>query len=271
MDKVLADYLALVETTKANNTFVAYRNSLKNWFPDGKVDLSISYINSVIKTWDNLSRNTKALRCVTLRKFIDFIHRDKPIENYDTLEEMLSSFSAKAVVPECATVEQFKTIYNSCNDIRYKIVIALMFENGLRESEVLNIKTADYDYEQKTIKLVDTKNGNDYLIHLTDRLNNLIKEVADNSEYLIHSRTNKPIHPANLRKTIKNICVTCGYPKLHCHSFRHGSATTLLNNHVDLFVIKEHLRHKSIQSTQRYLHISEQQQKQVQNVFSEIL
>ena len=106
---------------------------------------------------------------------------------------------------------------------------------------------------------------------MTDDLNNTIKEYYNkDSEYLLPSKRGTKIDAGNFRKYIKELCTKCGYPKLHCHSFRHGSATYLLDNDVNIFVIKEHLHHKSLQSTQKYLHISKKHKEQVRNIFSNI-
>lgn len=271
MDKYLTQYLAKVQATKADNTYKSYKRTLTDiWFPNHITDLRLEYITSVIQNWD-CSQNTKAQRCAVLKGYIEFYSKFETIDNIATIREMLSDVKFKEVVPEIVTVEQYKAISKVCTDIRISICLDLMFQNGLRHEEVANILFEDYNYDEATIVIRDTKNSNDYLIYLTKGLNKKIKKYAiHNSKYLLTTRNNGKLDTGYIRKYVKEYCVKAGFPELHCHSFRHGSAITLLDNNVNLFVIKEHLRHKSLQSTQRYLHISKKHKTEVRNIFTNI-
>lgn len=270
MDKLLLQYLTTVQATKSTNTYNTYKSAFKNWFTDNHVDISLDYINSKLNSW-TCSVNTKALRCRVLKKFIDFLSHYQAIEGLAVILEVLQSVETKEVVPAVVTKEQYQQILLNCTHLRSKIAVALMFQNGLRAEEILDIKTANYNTKEKSILLIDTKNHNDYKIYITDGLADMIEKYIDyDSQYLLHTRIGTQIKYVSFYKEIKNICIKAGYSDLHCHSFRHGSAVTLLDNNINLFVIKEHLRHKSIQSTQRYLHISQQHREQVRNIFSAI-
>ena len=270
MDMYLEKYLDTVKATKAENTYKTYMTAFKNWFSEGKVVLSLDYINGKLNTW-NCSVNTKALRCRILKKFIDFLSHYQTIEGLAVILEVLQSVESKDTIPAVATKEQYIEVLKHCTHLRSKIALTLMFQNGLRSDEILGIKTENYNPKEKTILLLDTKNHNDYQIYLTDSLANMIDEYVNyDSEYLLHTGKGTKIQYRCFYDEIKNICIKAGCPELHCHSFRHGSAVTLLDNNVNLFIIKEHLRHKSIQSTQRYLHISKQHKEQVRDIFSAI-
>lgn len=270
MDLYLKQYLASVKATRATNTYTTYCNAFKNWFSDGKVNLELDFINNKLQQWD-CSVNTKALRCRILKKFIDFLSNYITIDGLPVILQVLQSVDTKTIVPAVVSKEQYHHILYHCIHLRSKIAVSLMFQNGLRAEEVLSIKTTNYNTDEKSILLVDTKNHNDYKVYITDGLASMIEEYIDyNSTYLLHTRNNTQIGYVAFYREIKNICIKAGYPELHCHSFRHGSAVTLLDNNINLFVIKEHLRHKSIQSTQRYLHISQQHREQVRDIFSAI-
>lgn len=271
MSKYLKQYLEMVQATRSNNTYKTYLNALNCWFEDGKLNFDLQFISQKLSGW-NCSQNTKALRCKVLIKFIDFYSNFRSVPHSKLLLETLKSVEYKETVPEMVTENQYKIISNTCNNLRFAICIDLMYQNGLRSDEIINIQTKNYNPSTKTIRITNTKNHNDYELQLTDTLNSKIEKYITNSKskWLIHTRTNKQLNAGYLRKEIKKICIKSGFPELHCHSFRHGSAMHLLDNNVNLFVIKEHLRHKSLQSTQRYLHISNKQREQVKNIFSAI-
>lgn len=272
MQDILATYMTTIKATKTENTYKTYENVFKHWFPN-EVDFSLEYISDKLNGFD-CSQNSKALRCTVLKQFLQFATKFQEIKGYGIIQELLSSVTPKKVVAEVVTLEQYKQIIEYLEykkNYRLKLGIMLMYQNGLRVSEVIGIKTCNYNSQEKSIRILDTKNGNDYKIDITDELNDFIKEhVNFDFDYLLSTRNNKPVSVNTFQREVKKVCDWCGYPKLHCHSFRHGSATYLLDNDVNIFVIKEHLHHKSLQSTQRYLHISKKQIEQVKNLFSNI-
>lgn len=269
MNKLLNQYLNEIKNTKSKNTYLTYSKALDNWF-ENDICFSTQYITDTIGNWE-CSQNTKVLRCRILKKFIEYCSYYIDIPNKTPLINMLSDFKEKKVETAYVTQEQYHKILSVCiKNIRLRASIRLMYENGLRASELLNIKTCDYDIKNCSIIIRDTKNGNDYTIMITDSLNQLLSQLVDNSEYLFHTPKGKQIEYSNFNISIKTVCARAGYPELHCHSFRHGSAMFLLENNVNLFTIKNHLRHKSIQSTQKYLHYTDRQKQEVNNLFSKI-
>lgn len=270
LNELLIQYLKEIKTTKAHNTYLTYENALNIWFNNGQVQITLPYITEVIGTWD-CSQNTKVIRCKILKKFIDYCKYFIEIQDLPPIFEVLDGFKKKDIEPEFVSQEQYKMIMGICPNQRLKVCIQLMFENGLRSDEVLDIRSVDYHPTTKTILIRDTKNGNDYNIMITDSLNENIKMIFDNSfEYLIHTRSGQRIANPNFRKEVKALCVKAGYPELHCHSFRHGSAMFLLEHKVDMFKIQKHLRHKSIQSTQKYLHYTKEQKQEINDLFSNL-
>lgn len=265
-------YLDTVASSKSANTFKTNKSALQAWFPNNNADFTLDYISKRLKYLKRKYKpNTLAVRTMTLTKFIKFVNNFKAVKDLNVILDLLSSIKMKETVPVVVTQEQYKIIIQNCSNDKLRLAIRLMYENALRESELLNIRTEDYNYQNKTICLKNTKNHNDYLIYLTDSLNEAIHNWYNpQAKYLFPSNTGTAIDAGNFRRYVKKLCTDCGFSELHCHSFRHGSATTLLDNNVNLFVIKEHLRHKSLQSTQRYLHISQKQREEVKNIFANI-
>jgi integrase/recombinase XerC len=72
----------------------------------------------------------------------------------------------------------------------------------------------------------------------------------------------RPLSSSCLQIAVHKIGLRVGI-KINPYSFRHSFATHLLDNGADLRVIQELLGHKSIRSTQVYLHVSKKQVQQV--------
>ena len=270
MKNLLNQYLNEIKNTKTANTYDTYSRALELWF-ENDICFSSEYIVNKLGEWD-CSQNTKVLRCRVLKKFIEYCSYYIDIPEKHIIMNIIKGFKIKDSNTEYVTQEQYQTLLHATRrDIRLQACIRLMYENGLRASEVLNIKTKDYNKNSKEIIIRDTKNGNDYVINITDTLNDLLIQIIDiKCDYLFHTINGTKIAYSNFELSVKRICNRCGYNNLHCHSFRHGSAMFLLENNVNLFTIKNHLRHKSIQSTQKYLHYTDKQRQEINNLFNKI-
>lgn len=56
--------------------------------------------------------------------------------------------------------EELERIINSCENIKYKTMIILLYESGGRPEEVLKLKWKDIDFNKKTVTLRSNKTGN---------------------------------------------------------------------------------------------------------------
>lgn len=270
MKNLLNQYLNEIKNTKTANTYDTYSRALELWF-ENDFCFSAEYIANTLGNWD-CSQNTKVLRCRVLKKFMEYCSFYMEIPEERIIMNIINSFKIKDSESEYVTKEQYQAILQATRrEERLQASIRLMYENGLRASEVLNIKTRDYDKVGKTIIIRNTKNGNDYIINITDTLNDLLVQIYDSKyDYLFHTVNGTKVAYSNFELSVKRVCNRCGYSNLHCHSFRHGSAMFLLDNNVNLFTIQKHLRHKSIQSTQRYLHYTDKQRQEINNLFNKI-
>ena len=63
---------------------------------------------------------------------------------------------------------------------------------------------------------------------------------------------------SQVQQMFDRLTKAAGLPHIHPHQLRHSLATHSLENGMDLKYVKELLRHESIQSTDRYTHVSKE-------------
>lgn len=266
----MKEYLRKIQVTKSENTYKTYYNALYLWFPTGDVNLNLDYIMNRIQSWD-VNTNTKVLRCAVLKSFLKYYSRKHNTNNIDDIYDMLN-ITPENKVPECVSLTQFRIIINQPMSQRLKLILCLMYENGLRSDEALSLKFDNF--HDNHIVLEKTKNHTERVIYLTDNVLAMLTEYINNdtvhSDYIFHTSSGKKVDCRNLRKEIKAVCVSAGYPQLHAHSFRHGSAKFLLDNNVNIAKIQAHLGHASITTTQRYLRVDSKIRQEVTQLFSNI-
>lgn len=271
VEMITTTYLEKVKLTKSNNTYKVYKTALERWFTNEDDTLTTDNIISKLSEW-KVDNNTKVLRCAILKAFMKFYSRKNTIEDYDEILDVISGISKVDKIPEYVTTEAYSKISSLYMDKKYRLAIELMFKNGLREDEVTSLMVKDYDANQSTVIIRNPKNHSDRIAYLNSDTNAMVKDIIGDSKdgYILHTRTGHRILNSMFRRDIKTLCIKAGYPKLHAHSFRHGSAKYLLDHDVDIATIQSHLGHKSIATTQRYLHIGMKQKELVRGLFDAV-
>lgn len=235
--------------------------------------------------------------------FYDYLAKNKNYENIEAYKELrinpkfkgfLSEMKAKQMTCQSSllklketkttikyiTRKQYNDIFNVLKNNRDKIIAALMFEGGLRISEVLGLHIEDLELWDNKINIVDrrdnpnkatVKNKSEGCIYIPDYVveliqNYLIDDIVDIDTNFLIINFNGPnkYQPMN-ENAIEQQYITISEKvnfKVHPHMLRHGFATERLANGYQLIDIKEALRHKNIQSTTIYTDITNEQKKE---------
>jgi len=152
----------------------------------------------------------------------------------------------------------------------YKVMLYTMYSSGLRVGEVVALKVKDIDSIRMQIYIAQGKNGSARYSILSQRSLKMLRYHVLQyknkygykflpEDYLFPSNKNKTGHIT--KKTIKNnitkvVNKCCFTKRITSHSLRHAFAAHMLEAGADIYVIKELLGHKSIQSTNIYLHMA---------------
>lgn len=175
------------------------------------------------------------------------------------------------IYSDAEIINFFKAIDLLNNDIRkkdLKLIFEILYCSGLRISECLNIKINNIDFNNNSIKIVDTKNNLDRIIVISDNLINKIIKQKNNSDYLfINPYTNKPYTKTIISVQFLKILFKAGI-KRHdngptIHSFRHTFAVKSFIKSINekrninefLPYLSTYLGHKSLESTEKYLRL----------------
>lgn len=272
MQKDLKQWLKTIKATKGENTYKTYLNAIKKWFPSSdSINLTYDYLTQKLDSFD-VAQNTKVLRCRALKSFITHYAYTHTLKDNEKIIKLLNSVYQKRTEPEVVSHEQYQKIRALIKEDWLRILVDLLYKNGLRISEAMYIMTDNFNEQSGTITILDTKNHDDYKIYLTKGLTKdiaaYIKSKPKQSIWLFDNK-GKARDKRAVSKKIKFYCTQAGCSALTPHSFRHGSAVFMLEHGMDIYKIKEHLHHKSIRSTERYLHMTPKQVEQVTSIFEQ--
>jgi integrase/recombinase XerC len=144
-----------------------------------------------------------------------------------------------------------------------KMIVGLLYQTGIRVSELVNMKNNHIDIPQQQLKVLG-KGNKERLIPLNRELLSqlhaygaLRKKNEVKGEYLFANSEGKPLNPRKVYTIVKKwLSVVTTAEKKSPHILRHSFATHLTNNGADLNAVKELLGHTSLAATQVYTHNS---------------
>ena len=149
--------------------------------------------------------------------------------------------------------------------LKHRLMIATHYGCGLRSYELCALKLSDVDFERKTVFVKKQKGRLDRYVPLSNHLARGLKIYIKTEKphiYLFNSQvTNNgeplPITVRAIQWVIKENRSKIGSSKqITAHTLRHTFATHLLENGLNLIALKELLGHVRIETTLKYLHVS---------------
>ena len=128
--------------------------------------------------------------------------------------------------------------------------ILFAIKTGCRQGELLKLTFDDIDIENQTVTFRDVKTGGDHIIRLHS---DLAPVVARRRDYAINNEVFSWRDKDQLLRALRSLQGRCGISKNKCwHTFRHTTATWLLERDVNVRTVMGVLGHTNIQTTLRY-------------------
>lgn len=198
-----------------------------------------------------------------------------PIKEEKNLPYFLSEDETKKALTEVVVATESKP-KNRFLALRDEIIMELLYNTGIRCSELLSMNQNSIDFFHRFIKVLG-KGNKERIIPFSDSLVNLLQEYINQWELkkmvgkvttdkLIVNYKGSSLSRTSLFKTVKKYLIQAStQQKLSPHILRHSFATHLLNNGADIRSVKELLGHSSLSTTQVYTHTSIEQLKKVFN------
>lgn len=197
----------------------------------------------------------------SIKCFFDYLERiDQIKQNPFTLKLKSPKHQERIVL----TQDEIQTLYQTAQTPVETIILHLCYGCGLRRSEVLNLNTKDIDLEKKLLYVRQGKNKKRRVMPLTEsiienfRIYILETEDYNNDSFLINKKgyrmSGDTIYRIfkNLLKRTKDI-----EPNHYClHSLRHSIATHLLENDMNVEMVRDFLGHSQLSTTQIYTRIN---------------
>ena len=164
--------------------------------------------------------------------------------------------------------EMWDTTYKS---ILARTIIIMIYETGVRRSELIGLNDTDIDFNQRTIKVTGKRNKQRIIPFGEELHETLLKYMQERdakssrqTEAFFTNEKGQRISESLLATLVKNsLGKVTTMKKQSPHVLRHTYATALLNNGAGLESVKKLLGHESLSTTEIYTHTTFEQLKRV--------
>ncbi len=165
--------------------------------------------------------------------------------------------------PVVLTMQEVLTLFKAIRSPKYKAILAIAYGAGLRVSEVCALKPMDIDSQRMLIHVRLGKGNKDRYVLLGETVLALLRDYYKTARrkgvYLFPGyKPQSPLCTACVWRVMRKAVRKAGLSKkATTHSLRHSFATHLLESGYDIRIVQALLGHASIQTTQRYTHITD--------------
>jgi site-specific recombinase XerD len=291
LDALIERYLAAVDAEKNLSRFTLrnYASDLRHmlaYFEAQQRDpLKIAradfrgYLASMMEA--SVAQGSIVRRVSTARSFFRWLRADGVIED-DPLANVRGPRQAKRL-PRALTLDDITALIAAANgdkpsDLRDRALLELLYAAGLRISEAAGLDLPDVDLDHHTVR-VRGKGNKERLVLMGGPARRAIEVyLRMGRAYLLSGGvdTKRRVNPAALfvnrfggrlsqrriQLVVRKHALRAGIDqRIHPHLLRHTFATHLLDGGAELRVVQELMGHASPNTTQIYLHVTEERQR----------
>ncbi|MBK8391987.1 MAG: tyrosine-type recombinase/integrase [Saprospiraceae bacterium] len=210
---------------------------------------------SYLKENENYSSSTLNLRVCALKYYF------RNIVNRLDLVVSIPNPRVSKFDTEVLSYDELKLLINSCRDIRQKLVITLLYDTGMRVSEVVKIRLCDFDKFHQSITIYNSKGKKTRVVYYGQKLRDVLKQYVavlgyypKNTLIESYTQTGEALSKRGVQHIVREVVKrTKMSKKVTPHTLRHSFAVHYLNRGGSIFRLQKLLGHEYITTTLHYL------------------
>lgn len=181
------------------------------------------------------------------------------IENRKLDELVLPRPISQQFIPNILSVEQTKRVIFNTENLKHRTLLFVMYDNGLRISELLNITLMDFRTKTETPHLIirDAKHHSSRIIPLSADCVNMVRDyykAFQPKKFLFEGEKQSEVYSET---SVRNIFIAALKRekikvRIRVHDLRHSFATHCLANGMDIYQLSKILGHRSVATTEKY-------------------
>lgn len=223
-------------------------------------------VYNYLSSLENYSHRTREHRAICIRFFLNFLYNNSFIKfsgnkilqhiHCNKESKIISYYSNKEIS------KLLKSIKTKDYDgkLNYAL-ISLIVYYGLRQKDVINLKTKDIDWKNNVIIVNQSKNNYINVLPIIDDIKYPLLDYINvkknkKSDFLFLNQNNEQINEKYIYNVINKYLILANINinnRRHgAHSLRHSLGTSMINDNDNIYTISKILGHKNINDTKIY-------------------
>ncbi len=270
------------ETTRSPHTVAAYKRDLEQFrrFLTAELmhpgDDPSTVTTADMRLWvaslasQGMTTTTILRKMSALRAFYSYLVRNHGLQENPT-SRLVSPKSPKTL-PDyirqedtCRTIDGLDGFSTDFDEARNALIVDMLYSTGMRESELVGLLDSNVDTRKGELKVLGKRNKervipfgkelSDMIAHYR-ALRSTIGDAAGDAFFV--RADGQPLYRELVYRVVHRALTDAGVTaaRRSPHILRHSFATDMLNNGADLNAVQKLLGHQSLETTQRYTHLT---------------
>jgi len=178
-------------------------------------------------------------------------------------------------LPIVLSQDEVQAMFTACENLKHKVILALLYSCGLRVSELINLQWSNLDRSRGIINVIAGKGKKDRQVMLSAELLPLLEKYWNEYKpfpFVLSGQTTNQYSATSVGQVIKQLGKKAGIKKrVWTHQMRHNCFTHMVENGIDINLIQKLAGHNNVKTTIMYTHISDSLISKIQSPLSNII
>jgi len=267
-DKYSTDCRLKYPSKATQKNYLSSVGSFLNYFKKEVEPKSISTekIKEYLLTFETI--NTRNHKLCAIKSFYE-ITVGMPIK----LDKIPFSKKDKKL-PIVLSVSEIQGMFDVCENLKHRTILALLYSCGLRVSELINLKWSHIDRKRMIINIVMAKGNKDRQVGLSESIIPLLESYYKEyrtTNFVLSGQFGDQYSAKSVGEVVKQLAKKSGITKrVYTHLIRHCAFTHMVENGTDINLIQKIAGHSNVKTTNLYLHISHNHISKIQSPLTAI-
>lgn len=164
-------------------------------------------------------------------------------------------------LPIVLSQDEIQRMFDVCENLKHRVLLALLYSCGLRISEMINLKWENIDRSRMIIHVINAKGNKDRQVGLPQHIVPLLEKYYFRykpNPYVLAGQFNTQYTRSSANQVLKQLAHKAKINKrMYAHLIRHCTFTHMVESGTDINLVQRIAGHNNVKTTMMYCHISD--------------